>query len=179
MKDTFGLIPADIRARYEKEEWVERATGQGRALARALKDRYGEEMSVVFVRERAKDDPHLPAECIPGRWHVVRYSPPPGKPDYWPILGPGGRYRDPDSGVMNELAEIDLRRPEVMERMLERSRVDSPHKRHERELRTEQRRDELRANFRAAKRVPGEGGLKKSMAKKRGLAIAKPKLILP
>ena len=166
LEDRLGIVPPDIRARYERQEFVERGVNAGRALARYLKEHYGPEMDVVFVRHDARPD-DIPESCVPGRWHVVKHIPPPALPRYLPILGPGGSYRDPDFGVVAELAETDLRRPGVMERMMERNRTDAPHKRRERELKTEQRRDELKHNFEAAKRVRGEGGLKKSFEAKR------------
>lgn len=168
MKDTFGLIPADIRERYEKAEWVEKATTAGRALERELKSLYGREMEVVLVKPTI-DPEHTPEGVIPGRWHVRRNNPPPAVPSYLPILAPGGGYRDPDSGVIAELAEIDLSRPEVRQKLRERTRTDRPDLNPERALRKEQRQDELKHNFQAAKRVRGEGGLKKSYAKKRAL----------
>lgn len=164
MEDPFDLVPPEIKARYEKAEWVEGAARSGRALEAHLKDTYGPEMEVVFVRPRAQD---TPASCIPGRWHVRRNNPPPAVPSYIPITTPDGGYRDPDFGVVAELAEIDLRRPEVMKRVLDRTRTDSPQKAGERALGKEQRRDILKSDFQAAKRVRGEGGLKKSYERKR------------
>jgi hypothetical protein len=170
-----GILPPAIRARHERADWVDKAARGGRELAKALRARYGPEMDVVLVRGGSDPD-GLPDECVPNRWHVRRQNPVPEMPTYFPILGPDGTYRDPDFGVLEELAQMDLRRPEVMQRMLERTRIDAPHKRAERELRTEQRRDELRFNFKAARRVRGEGGLKRSFHRKRsgeGLAAEK------
>lgn len=166
MKDPWGIVPPDIRARYDQAEWVERSVTAGRALERELKNTFGPEMEVVFV----KDHPELPESCEPWRWHVRRNNPPPALPTYLPILAQGGGYRDPDAGVIVELHEMDLRRPGVKEKLMERSRTDSPHKAAERELRKEQRRDVLKSDFKAARRVRGEGGLRKSFAQKRGKA---------
>jgi hypothetical protein len=169
MKDPFGLIPEDIKARHERAEWVDRAATAGRALERELKSLYGRQMEVVLVKPTI-DPAQCPPSAIPGRWHVRRNNPPPAVPTYIPITTPDGGYRDPDSGVIAELANIDLRRPEVMQKFLDRSRIDSPHKKRERDLRTEQRRDVLKSDFLAAKRVRGEGGLKKSFAGKKSKA---------
>jgi hypothetical protein len=166
MDDPFGIVPADIKARYEQAEWVERSVTAGRALERELKSTFGPEMEVVFV----KDHPDLPESCEPWRWHVRRNNAPPAVATYLPIMSEGGGYRDPDAGVIAELAEIDLRRPGVREKLMERTRTDSPHKRAEKDLRKEQRRDVMAMDYRAARRVRGEGGLKKSFAGKRGEA---------
>lgn len=166
MEDPLGIVPADIRAKYEQAEWVDGAVRSGRALEAHLKATYGPEMEVVFVRPRAQD---APASCIPGRWHICRQNPPPAVPSYIPITTPDGGYRDPDFGVVAELAEIDLRRPEVMKRVLDQTRTDSPQKAAERALRKEQRQDVAKMDYKAARRTPGEGGLKRSYARKRGM----------
>lgn len=168
MQDPLGIVPPDIRAHYERAEFVDRAAKAGRALAAELKGIYGPQLDVVFVRP----GPDLPESCVPWRWHVCVQPQPPAVAHYYPILGPGGSYREPDFGVVNELAEIDLRRPEVMKKMLERSRTDQPHKQGERDLRKEQRRDVMASDYKAARRVRGEGGLKRSFEAKRKMKKA-------
>jgi len=69
--------------------------------------------------------------------------------------------------VIGELAEIDLRDSKVKQRILDRTRTDSPHKAAERALRKEQRIDVMASDYKAARRVRGEGGLKKSFERKR------------
>jgi hypothetical protein len=165
VRDAFDLVPPEIKARYEQAEWVERSVTAGRALERELKSLYGPEMEVVLVKPNI--GPDCPQSAIPGRWHVRRNNPPPAVPTYIPITAPDGGYRDPDSGVIAELAEIDLRRPEVKQRFLERTRSDAPDKAAERELRKEQRRDIMAMDYRAARRTRGEGGLKKNYERKR------------
>jgi hypothetical protein len=167
MEDAFGLVPPDIKAKYERAEWVDRSATAGRALEKELKSVFGREMEVVLVRHDIRSDA-LPENAVAGRWHVRRNNPPPELPTYIPILAPGGGYRDPDARVVAELAERDLRRPGVMQKMLDRTRTDQPHLQGERDLKKEQRRDVLKEDFRAAKRVRGETGLKKSFAGKRG-----------
>lgn len=166
MKDPLGIVPQDIKARYERAEWVERSVTAGRALERELKATFGPEMEVVLVKPTI-DPETAPENVVPGRWHVRRNNPPPALPTYIPILASNGGYRDPDSGVIAELAKIDLRRPGVKERLMQETRTDSPHKQAERDLKKEQRRDVLKSDFKAAKRVRGEGGLTKDFSKKR------------
>lgn len=165
MKDPFGIVPPNIKARYEQAEWVDRSVKAGRALEQELKSSFGPEMEVVFV----KDHPDLPESCEPWRWHVRRNNAPPALPTYMPILAPNGGYRDPDAGVIVELAKVDLRRPGVKENLMARTRTDRPDKQAHRDLQTEQRQDELQHNFKAAKRVRGESGLKKNLSRKRAM----------
>jgi hypothetical protein len=167
MEDRYGLVPLDIRARYEREEFVDRAVHAGRSLEGELKSAFGPEMEVVLVRHDI-DPEALPDNAVAGHWHVRRANPAPELPTYIPILGPGGTYRDPDQQVVSELYERDLRRPEVRQKFLDETRTDQPHKKKERALHKEQRLDVMKEDFRAAKRVRGEGGLKKSFEKKRG-----------
>lgn len=168
MEDLFGLVPPDIKAKYETAEWVDGSVTAGRALENELKAVFGPEMEVVFVRHDIQPD-RLPESAVAGRWHVRRNNPLPALPSYIPITTPDGGYRDPDSGVAAELADIDLTRPGVMQKFIDRTRSDSPHKQKERDLKTEQRQDELKFNYRAAKRVAGDGGLtkRKSSPKKK------------
>lgn len=167
MRDAFGLVPPDIKAKYARAEWVDRSATAGRALETELKSVFGREMEVVLVRHDIHPEV-LPQNAVAGRWHVRRNNPAPELPTYIPILAEDGGYRDPDAQVIAELAERDLRRPGVLKKMMDRARTDQPHKQGERELKTEQRRDILKEDFRAAKRVRGEGGLKKGFAGKRG-----------
>jgi hypothetical protein len=162
-----GLVPADIKAKYERSEWVDKSATAGRALEKELKSVFGREMEVVLVRHDIHPDA-LPDGAAPGRWHVRRNNPLPELPTYMPILAPGGGYRDPDAQVIAELAERDLRRPGVLRKITDRTRTDQPHLKGERALKKEQRHDVLKSDFKAAKRVRGEGGLKKSFAGRRG-----------
>lgn len=168
MEDPFNLVPPDIKERYQRADFVDRAQKAGRLLEKHLQATFGREMEVVFVRHDIDPD-RLPTTAIPGRWHVKRNNPLPALPSYIPITAPDGSYRDPDSRVPAELAEIDLRRPEVKERVLAETRTDSPQRAAERLLKQEQRRDELASHYRAARRTRGEGGLRKSFERKRSM----------
>lgn len=167
MRDLFGLVPPDIKARHERAEWVDRSVTAGRALERELKSTFGPEMEVVLVKPTI-DPENTPENVVPGRWHVRRNNSPPALATYIPILAPGGGYRDPDAGVIAELAEVDLRRPGVKEKLIAYGRTDRPHKQTERALKKEQRIDTAKSDFKAAKRVRGDGGLTRSFAGKRG-----------
>ncbi|MBS1890974.1 MAG: hypothetical protein JST59_06760 [Actinobacteria bacterium] len=155
----------ELRSLYEGERFIDHLSHQGAPLERELIATFGPEMEVVRVRGDYSEDA-MPAGCVPGAWHVRRRNPAPEFPSYIPIVGPGETYRDPDSRVVAELAARDLRRRGVREDHINRSRTDAPHKAAERALGVEQRRDVLKEDFRAAKRVRGEGGLKKNFSKK-------------
>src|SRR5882672_7769611 len=168
MDDPFGLIPPDIRAKYEKAEWVEKASTAGRALEKELKSIYGREMEVVIVGQRVKPGENgVPETVVPGCWHVRRNNPPPALPTYMAILNEDGGYREPDARVIAELEARNLRNPKVMQETLSKTRTDQPHLKPARDLYKEQRHDQLNEDFRAARRVRGEGGLKKGYAGKR------------
>lgn len=154
MRDPMGLVPPQIKAEYEREEFVEHAARSGRALDNALKQ-MDPALSVVFVRHGVPED-DLPGGVIAGRWHVRRDNPPPAVPSYIPITQPDGSYRDPDFGVLHELAERDLWRDGGLHKALAK-----PDRSKARELAQEQRQDVMREDFRAAKRVAGDGGLTK------------------
>lgn len=161
MEDRYGLIPADIRARYEREEFVDRGARAGRELDRALKA-LDERLECVFVHPGVPED-ELPAGAIAGRWHVRRHNPPPALPSYKPILARGGGYREPDHDVIWELQDQDLRRPEVKRKVMEAGRTDGGHS--DAALREEQRRDEMQADYRAARRMKSERELAKMRKK--------------
>lgn len=163
MEDRHGILPPEIRAMYEAEEFVDRAAQAGREADQRLKA-YDPNLSCVLIRERIPES-ELPAGAMPGRWHVRKQLAPPHQPIYIPICGPGGTYCDPFfmlEDVIRQLAERDLRRRGVKERLMEAGRVDSRARVHAQELEREQRLDELRLGLRAGKRVAGEGGLRKS-----------------
>lgn len=164
MEDRYGLLPPDIRAKYEREEFVDRAARVAKTTNYALKC-IDERLSCVLVRESIPED-QCPAGAIPGRWHVRRLNDPPAMPTYMPILGPDGGYRDPDVSpdlLVRELHERDLRRPGAVERAIERGRVDNQRESRAKALETEQRQDEIRSDFQTARRMT-EGAIKDSYA---------------
>lgn len=170
MQDVYDLVPPDIKARYAAQDFVDqvkRDIPAAKALIRDLQSAFGPEMDCVFIRADIALE-KLPENAVPGRWHVARNNPPPELTLYIPILAPGGGYREPDSLVVAELAGRDLRRAGVREDLMNRTRTDQPHLAGERALKKEQRLDELKHGFQAAKRVRGEGGLTKVRAGRGG-----------
>lgn len=158
MQDRFGLVPARLRAEIENEEAVDRQVGAARWLDKELKAR-DPYLGLVFVKP---DIPEweLPMGAVAGRWHVERKNP--GfVSTYVPIQGPKGEFREPTADIFDMLDRIDLRKDEVFREVLRRGERKREEQRKATELQDEQRRDELVSDFKAAKRVAGEGGLTK------------------
>lgn len=168
MEDVLGIVPPHIRAKYENEEAVEREVRGSRELNRRLRDAFGPDVEVCRVGPRAEPS-NFSGNIVPGFWHVRVHGAPPAVPHYTPITTPEGGYREPSARIFGELANIDLRRPEVKARVLAQTRTDQPLRAAERALKAEQRVDEGKHNFEAAKRVRGEGGLRKSYERKRSM----------
>jgi hypothetical protein len=146
-----GLLPPVIAHNYEREEMVDRQMRSALALYGALQA-LDPRLDLVFVTDRA--DPEYGVK--PGRWHVVRKNDPPAPDSYIAIETPEGGYREPDSGVLEELRRRDLWRgmPD-MDNAPSMYRESDP-------LRKEQERDDDHvADVRAALRVAGDGGMTK------------------
>ena len=155
MQDRYGLVPEHVRANIEMDEMVERTRQRAVALDKALKQ-LDHRLSVIYVKEGA------PASygMKPGFFHVRRQNDPPAANTYWPIQTPEGGFREPDSGVLHELEARDMwkredliPKPDVPHYMKEPTRDET--------LAAEQRKDELKADLAAGRRVAGEGGLRK------------------
>lgn len=161
MRDQFSLVPPEIRAMVEAEEWRDRQVKAGRAVSEALTALHPD-LKLVFVRH----DIHpgdLPPGAVAGRWHVRKEGP---VPFFAPISTPDGGYREPDARVVMEMAERDMRRPGVAERIFTRGEREAAQRRKDRALRKEQERDVLKEDLKAGWRVPGriydnDGNLRK------------------
>lgn len=158
MKDRFGLVPPEIRAQLDQEEFVGRQAYQGKALSQALRS-FDPDLSVVWIKSDIPQT-ELPGGAIPGRWHVQQTLRRKGlPPQYYPIVHPDGSYREPDFGVLREFQERDTHRLSVDEIV---AKTNAPtQKQKDKPLRDEQARDETLANYKTAKRVAGDGGLDK------------------
>lgn len=163
MLDRFGLLPEDIRAKYEREEMIDRSLAAGQALSRAVKA-FDERCDVVFISDRVRPG-EVPAmgEIIPGRWHVRRRND--GAADsYIPVTTEDGGYRDPDWGILRELQERDMWshhyvRPSALE--------DEAKRIVEGEREREAMREELAHDFRAISRMGGDGGMTRRLRGKK------------
>lgn len=158
MQDRFGLVPPEIRAQLDREEFVGRQAHQGKQLAQALRS-HDPDLDVVWIKTNIPQA-ELPGGAIPGRWHVRQTLRRKGlPPNYYPIVHADGSYREPDFGVLREFQKRDTRNLSVSELV---ARANAPtEKQKNKALEDEQRLDEMTADFKAAKRVAGEGGLRR------------------
>lgn len=145
-------LPPDVERSQAIDEGASQIAEAKRVTA-ALKetDPY---LELVFIAERAPAFPGIE----PGRWHVRR-SQEGFQDNYWPITGPDGEYVAPSMKVVEAMKAADLWRQGALQDL--RDRMDRAQRDREKasELEAEQRKDEIRATWRAAKRVAGDGGL--------------------
>ncbi len=158
MRDTFGLVPPHIRANAEREELVDKHLQGAVALATALQ-RLDPRLELWKANDRHPDPP---SGVIPGYWHVVRHNDPPAPDSYKPITTPSGGFREPDSGVLHELERDDSWGRHYSLPTDDYDEAQKPILK-QRELESEQRKDEIASNYAAAKRTAGDGGLEKRL----------------
>lgn len=159
LKDRYGLVPAEIKAMVESEESVERQVGTARYLDKALKAK-DPNLGLVFIKpDIAEWD--LPVGAVPGRWHIQIKSPQ-FVTTYEPIVGPNNSFREPASDILDMVDRMDLRKPNVYRDLLSRSERQRIDRRRAADLKSEQMRYDAVSDFKAAKRVAGDGGLTKS-----------------
>jgi len=158
MKDTFGLVPPEIRAMVDAEDYNERQARAGRGISEAL-NALDPDLDLIFVRHDAAPE-ILPPGAVPGRWHVRNKAAQP-IPTFSPIETPTGRYREPDSGILQEYARRDMRRDDVRRETYEKPHAEKAARLRKQALEAEQRKDEIRNDLKAGWRVAGDGGLTK------------------
>lgn len=147
-----SVVADELNAARERfaEEQIAHAQYWTRELQKL--DRY---LSLVFISDQA-DEPGL----VPGRWHIRR-KPPTGLAWYWPIVREDGGYREMHSGDLDALKQSDLQNSMVLrDRKAFKRKVELAQRR-AKDREREQRMDQFREDFRAAKRVAGDGGLTK------------------
>jgi hypothetical protein len=147
-------------ASHEEREQASVGTAQAHlananALEKELKE-LDENLSLVWVGGRAPEFPGI----SPGRWHVRRANP--GAPNtFMPIEGPNGEYLEPSFRIVEELKANDLWNDRAMETLMSSHTRKADQVAKADALMSEQIREESAAQFRAASRVAGSGGLKK------------------
>jgi hypothetical protein len=147
------LLPPAVQAEME----TRRDARIAEALDRELKA-HDPNLGLVWVKTGIPSW-EIPEHVIPGRWHVKRENPPPLLPSYMAITREDGGYREPDFGVLMEIKKRDLWHNEIP------GPPKDPYKEQGRTLEDEQRVDEMKADYRAARRVAGENVHKRSWAK--------------
>jgi hypothetical protein len=152
MEDKFGLVPPEIRRMHEADEYNDRAKARVRGVAEALR---ALKPSLELVYCKPDSDPsQVPFDALPGFWHVRDNDAQP-VPKLYPITGAKGEYREPDSAIVTELAQHDMRRPDVADRVFGASRRAAERRKREKALKDEQWRDEMVADVKAGLRVNG------------------------
>jgi hypothetical protein len=152
MKDTFGLVPPEIQRMLEAEDFRDRQVKAGRAISEALTALHPG-LDLVFVRHDATPGV-VPPGAVPGRWHVRNKEAQP-IPTFTPITAPDGGYREPDSGILQELADRDMRRPEVAREIYERPQREKEKRQKAKALEGEQHCYDMAEDLRAGWRVKG------------------------
>jgi hypothetical protein len=152
MRDQFDIVPPEIRRMHEADEYNDRVAIRARGISEAL-TALKPGLELVLCRHDVNPE-MIPYDCLPGYWHVRDNSASP-VPKHYPITGPNGEFRVPDSHIVRELAEHDMRRADVAERVFGSQTKVAERKRREKALRTEQMNDDFAADIRAGRRVSG------------------------
>jgi hypothetical protein len=156
MKDTLE-VPPEIKLTIEAEQYADRQAKADRSIRRAL---HALDPDLDLLRVRPDIAPEIvPPGAIPGRWHVRNKAAKP-IPTFAPIETPDGGFREPDSGILREMARRDMRKREVRRALYERQEREEARSKQAKDLETEQRRDEMAEDLRAGWRVAGTGGLR-------------------
>ena len=155
-----GLAAVEDRnsRRERMRAWRGRIDPQARQLERELKT-LDSRIEVDFIDpETAKLPPSERAPgVIPARWHIILRTGP-GKDDqFFPILGDGGAYRDPDSAIVEDMKRRDMWRAGVFDDIMRAEEKAAAARARQMLTESEARVEQFASSYRAAKRVPGDG----------------------
>ena len=127
------LLPPKVRKEIQKDRWAaQRAQYRARlGLLFDFDDRVCKEWNPALKSldprlrlGRAKPMAYEPGwSIIPNFYHWVRDNET-AAPTVTPITGPDDSFREPDSGVLNDLKRCDLRDPLVFAALLEQRKAD-------------------------------------------------------
>lgn len=160
-------LPDDARM----EDQVDRLVAVHMAQAGWLEDelrKLDPMLRVVLAKENAQDH-----RLKPGFWHVMRLNPKPvpisawiltrdekGRPTLVTNASLADTYCEPGSWVMDAMKKLDTWNRSVAEKLDILGERENERRRREQELERLQRRDQIREDWRAMKRVSGDGGLR-------------------
>lgn len=155
-----------------------RTDPQARLLEKELKT-LDDRIEVDFVDPEAA---RVPLEdrapgLLPGRWHIIVKTEFGVDDHYFPIVAPDGSmaYRDPELAIVEEMKARDLWKPHIFDELTKGWEEDASKLRRREITEGEARIEQVAAAYRAAKRVPGDGGEHRShAAKRRGEGIVLP-----
>lgn len=173
-----GLIAVEGRnARKDKmRAFRTRTDPQARRLEKELKQ-LDDRIEVDFVDPEAAKVPledRAPG-LLPGRWHIIVKTEFGVDDHYFPIVGEKMAYRDPELKIVEEMKARDLWHPKIFDKLVNGWEKDAAKLRRQEITEGEARIEQVAAAYRAAKRVPGDGGEHRShAAKRRGEGIVLP-----
>lgn len=152
--------------RARMEAWWAKADTQAKRLEKELR-KLDPRFRVVFIDpEAANNTPEARAPGVrPGRWHLKLLASPVNH--YFVLAGPNGEYRDPELAVVDEMKKRDLWRRGALEKIRNDEEAELKRLRQREETEAEARVEQTAAAYRAAKRVPGDGGATKRFDRKR------------
>jgi hypothetical protein len=162
-----------LRAIDAFTEKMETGEPGGEALERELRQ-IDDRIRVVKIAERAGElHPRSRAPgVIPGRWHVKLLTRP--RNAYFALCGPDWTYAEPDLYWVEKFKAADLWRDGALEEI--RKGEEAEERARARAILTESegRQDNIAADWRALKRVSGDGGLTRRFDRKgeRGIPYA-------
>lgn len=164
-----GLIAVEGRnARRERmRAWRTQHDPQARRLERELKQ-LDARIEVDFVEPAVANVPleERAPGLLPGRWHIIIKTEPGFDDHYFPITGPNMSYRDPELAIVEEMKARDLWHAGIFDRMLAEWDKEAARLTRQEITDGEARIEQVAAAYRAAKRVPGDGGLHRRHDKK-------------
>lgn len=162
-----------LKAIDAQTEKMETREAGGEALERELR-LLDDRIRVVRIAERAGElhPRHRAPGVIPGRWHVKLLTRP--RNAYFALCGPDWAYAEPGLYWVEKFKAADLWRDGALEEI--RKAEDNEERARARAvlLEGEQRRDQIAEDWRALKRVSGDGGLDRRHDRKgeRGIPYA-------
>lgn len=147
-----------LRAIDAHTEKMETGEPGGEALERELRT-IDDRIRVVKIAERAGElHPRSRAPgVIPGRWHVKLLTRP--RNAYFALCGPDWAYAEPDLYWVEKFKAADLWRDGALEEIRKGEDEEERARARALLLEREQRRDHIAEDWRALKRVSGDGGL--------------------
>lgn len=176
------MAPSEDAALYDAERLrlIDRgasAIGIAKKLTAELKAMDPSIEGVVFISDRVADlDPEDSAPgVVPGRWHVAVNARDPREPMmFWPLCGPEGEYADPNMKLVEDMKAADLWRPGALTELRQRHEREHQEAENAKQTEREARIEHGAHIFRAAKRVAGEGGMRKKLWAKGLVGHGKP-----
>lgn len=156
------LLPPNVVAEIQKQEWAERRA-RFRAKLDALLDfddpvcrqwnPHLRELDPLLRMGRARPMAYEPGWAIvPNYYHWVRDNPT-APPSVTPITGPDEEWAEPDSRVLDMLRRNDLQNPLVFAAMLEQYDRQQKAEEKQEQVEDEERQREILERWQAASRV--------------------------